>query len=66
MNGRAAPTPRRYPRHGGHPSEGVRTAKRLPADGTDPELGANAVDRLNNGDVDGYITALYHPHRRDR
>jgi predicted ester cyclase len=25
---------------------------------------ANAVDRLNNGDVDGYIAALYHPHCR--
>lgn len=44
--------------------KGVRTAKRLPVDGTNPELGANAVARLNNGDVDGYITALYHPHSR--
>ena len=25
---------------------------------------ANAVDRLNTGDVDGYIRALYHPHCR--
>jgi predicted ester cyclase len=25
---------------------------------------AAAVDRLNAGDVDGYVTALYHPHAR--
>jgi predicted ester cyclase len=25
---------------------------------------ATAVDRLNRGDVDGYVTTLYHPHCR--